>query len=109
MYPRMPEKTTQPWANWQTCEEVRGTQALAQLAERLPAFFADSLLAHARCSDARINELRRDTYRSARASLQANRALLDHVAAALQDKQELSGKELRRLAEPLGKADAPKK
>ncbi|MDT7764677.1 MAG: cell division protease FtsH [Mycobacterium sp.] len=58
--------------------------------------------------DARINELLRDTYRNARARLQGNRALLDHIAAALQDKQELSGKEMRRLAESLGKADPPK-
>jgi ATP-dependent Zn protease len=58
--------------------------------------------------DARINELLRDTHRDARARLQANRALLNHIAAALQDKQELSGKELRRLAESLGKADPPK-
>jgi hypothetical protein len=39
--------------------------------------------------------------------VQACRALLDRVTAALAEKQELSGKESRRLAKSMGALAAP--
>jgi ATP-dependent Zn protease len=55
----------------------------------------------------KIDDVMRSAYRSIRARLQACRPLLDHIAAALEDKQELSGNELRRLAASVGHAAAP--
>lgn len=54
----------------------------------------------------KIDELLREAYRSIRGRLLERRALLDHIAAALEEKQELSGNELRRLAESFGYAEA---
>jgi hypothetical protein len=56
--------------------------------------------------DEKIEDVMQGAYRSIRIRLQACRPLLEHVAAALEDKQELSGDELRRLAESLGPAAA---
>jgi ATP-dependent Zn protease len=58
--------------------------------------------------DDKIDELLRGAYQSVRGRLQACRPLLDRIAAALEDKQELSGNELRRLAESIDHAGAPK-
>jgi ATP-dependent Zn protease len=52
----------------------------------------------------KIDDVIGEAYRSIRTRLQACRSLLDHVAAALEDKQELSGNELRLLAESVGPA-----
>jgi SpoVK/Ycf46/Vps4 family AAA+-type ATPase len=54
----------------------------------------------------KLDELLREAYRSIRGRLQERRALLDHITAALEEKQELSGNELRRLAQSFGHADA---
>ena len=53
----------------------------------------------------KIDELLGEAYRSIRGRLQGRRALLDHIAAALVEKQELSGNELRRLAESMPSKD----
>jgi ATP-dependent Zn protease len=53
-----------------------------------------------------IDELLRNGYSSVRARLQVQRPLLDRVALALEEKQELSGNELRRLAGSSGDAAA---
>jgi hypothetical protein len=47
--------------------------------------------------DRQIDDLLRKTYGSIVARLQSQRALLDRVAAALEQRQELSGNELRQL------------
>jgi ATP-dependent Zn protease len=57
--------------------------------------------------DDTIDDLMREAYRTIRTRLQACRPLLDHITAALEDKQELSGNELRRLAESIGQATTP--
>jgi AAA+ superfamily predicted ATPase len=57
----------------------------------------------------KIDDVIGEAYRSIRTRLQACRPLLDRVAAALEEKQELSGNELRRLAESVGPASAPTK
>jgi cell division protease FtsH len=57
--------------------------------------------------DEKIEDVMQAAYRSIRIRLQACRPLLDHVAAALEDKQELSGDELRGLAKSVGHAAAP--
>jgi len=57
--------------------------------------------------DKKIDEVIKAAYRSIRTRLQACRALLDRVTAALEEKQELSGKELRRLAHAIESAAAP--
>jgi len=57
--------------------------------------------------DETIEDVLQATYRSIRTRLQANRALLDRVAAALEEKQELSGNELRELAKSTGKTPSP--
>lgn len=46
-----------------------------------------------------------EAYRSIRTRLNARRALLENVVAALERQQELSGHELRRLAESFGSAE----
>jgi hypothetical protein len=56
--------------------------------------------------DKQIDEVINAACRSIRSRLQACRALLDSVSAALEEKQELSGKELRRLAKSIGSAVA---
>jgi ATP-dependent Zn protease len=53
-----------------------------------------------------IDDVIGEAYRGVRTSLQACRPLLDRVTAALEEKQELSGNELRRLAESVGHAAA---
>ncbi|MGA3353993.1 MAG: AAA family ATPase [Acidimicrobiales bacterium] len=53
-----------------------------------------------------IDELLRNCYSSIRARLQVQRSLLDRVAGALEQKQELSGNELRRLVASSGDATA---
>jgi len=50
----------------------------------------------------KIDTVLGEAYRSIRTRLNAQRALLEHVATALERQQELSGHELRRLAESLG-------
>jgi cell division protease FtsH len=55
----------------------------------------------------KIDDVIGEAYRSIRTRLQACRPLLDHVTAALEDKQELSGNELRRLAESSGPVAVP--
>ena len=57
--------------------------------------------------DEMIDDVMRDAYRGIRIRLQACRPLLDHIVAALEEKQELSGNELRRLAKSVGPAAAP--
>jgi hypothetical protein len=57
--------------------------------------------------DDTIDDLMREAYRTIRTRLQACRPLLDHITAALEDKQELSGNELRRLAGSIGQATTP--
>ena len=57
--------------------------------------------------DEKIDEVISAAYRSIRSRLQTCRALLDSVVAALEEKQELSGKELRRLATSNGAEAAP--
>jgi ATP-dependent Zn protease len=57
--------------------------------------------------DEKIDEVIGEAYRSIRTSLQAHRQLLDRVTAALEEKQELSGNELRRIAESVGSAAPP--
>jgi ATP-dependent Zn protease len=57
--------------------------------------------------DKKIDEVINTAYRSVRSRLQAHRTLVDRVTAALEEKQELSGKELRRLAKSVGDAVAP--
>jgi len=57
--------------------------------------------------DDKIDDILSAAYRSIRGRLQTCRALLDSVTAALEEKQELSGKELRRLAKSIGPAAAP--
>jgi ATP-dependent Zn protease len=54
----------------------------------------------------KIDELLREAYRKIRSRLQESRRLLDRVAAALEEKQELSGDELRGLVESAGQATA---
>ena len=49
-----------------------------------------------------IDDVIGEAYRTIRTSLQASRPLLDRITAALEEKQELSGNELRRLAESVG-------
>lgn len=44
----LPEKSTDPWASWEPCEEQRAAAVLARLAEALPAFFADSIVLECR-------------------------------------------------------------
>jgi ATP-dependent Zn protease len=55
----------------------------------------------------KINELINAAYRNIRSRLQTCRELFDRVAAALEDKQELSGKELRGLATSISAEAAP--
>ena len=55
----------------------------------------------------KINELINAAYRNIRSRLQTCRQLFDRVAAALEDKQELSGKELRGLATSISAEAAP--
>jgi ATP-dependent Zn protease len=55
----------------------------------------------------KIDDVIGEAYRSIRISLQRCRPLLDRVAAALEEKQELSGNELRLLADSVGPAVAP--
>ena len=38
------EKSTEPWASWEPCDETQGAEALERLARNLPKFFADSKL-----------------------------------------------------------------
>jgi cell division protease FtsH len=57
--------------------------------------------------DNKIDDVLNAAYRSIRSRLQTCRALLDRVTAALEEKQELSGKELRRLAQSIGPVAAP--
>ena len=57
--------------------------------------------------DAKIDDVINGAYRSIRGRLQACRPLLDHVVAALTDKQELSGRELRQLAKSIGQGQPP--
>jgi ATP-dependent Zn protease len=57
----------------------------------------------------KIDDVIGEAYRNIRTRLQACRPLLDRVAAALEEKQELSGNELRRLAESVGPVSAPTK
>ena len=54
-----------------------------------------------------IDDVIGEAYRTIRTSLQASRPLLDRITAALEEKQELSGNELRRLAESVGPTAAP--
>ncbi len=54
-----------------------------------------------------IDDVRRGAYQSILSRLQACRPLLDCVVAALEEKQELTGNELRRLAKSIGNAAAP--
>lgn len=51
-----------------------------------------------------IDDLLRNGYRSVRTGLQGQRPLLDRIASALDEKQELSGNDLRRLAATIGDA-----
>jgi AAA+ superfamily predicted ATPase len=55
----------------------------------------------------KINELINAAYRNIRSRLQTCRELFDRVAAALEDKQELSGKELRGLATSISAEATP--
>lgn len=55
----------------------------------------------------KIDDVLGEAYRSIRTGLQACRPLLDRVTAALEEKQELSGNELRRLAESIDPTAAP--
>ena len=57
--------------------------------------------------DEKIDEIINAAYRNVRGRLQSCRPLLDRVTAALEEKQELSGNELRWLAKSLGPAAAP--
>jgi hypothetical protein len=57
--------------------------------------------------DKKMDDVINAAYRSIRSRLQTCRALLDRVTAALEEKQELSGNELRRLAKSIGAAAAP--
>ncbi len=52
--------------------------------------------------DDKIDELLSEPTAAFGGRLQARRALLDHITAALQDKQELDGNELHQLAESIG-------
>ncbi|MGO9926085.1 MAG: hypothetical protein ACLPLP_08070, partial [Mycobacterium sp.] len=57
--------------------------------------------------DEKIDEIINAAYRNVRGRLQSCRPLLDRVTAALEEKQELSGNELRWLAKSIGPAAAP--
>jgi ATP-dependent Zn protease len=54
----------------------------------------------------KIDDVIGEAYRSIRTRLQDRRPLLDRVSAALEQKQELNGNELRQLAESTGGAPA---
>lgn len=56
---------------------------------------------------AKIDAVMTEAYRSIRTRLQTQRPLLDRVAAALQQRQELSGRELRELATSTDSASPP--
>jgi hypothetical protein len=47
----LPEKSSAPWASWQSCDDGRAAVALERLADALPAFFADSILLSSRSSE----------------------------------------------------------
>jgi ATP-dependent Zn protease len=57
--------------------------------------------------DDKIDDVIGEAYRSIRTRLQACRPLLDRVTAALEEKQELSGSELRLLAESIAHPTPP--
>ena len=57
--------------------------------------------------EGKIDDVIRGAYESILGRLQACKPLLDRVAAALEEKQELTGSELRRLAKSVGNAAAP--
>ena len=44
------EKTLEPWATWESCEDERARAALTRMASQAPQFFADSSLTGARCA-----------------------------------------------------------
>jgi hypothetical protein len=44
------EKSTEPWASWEPCEDEQGAEALNRLARNLPRYFADSKLISSRQS-----------------------------------------------------------
>jgi hypothetical protein len=57
--------------------------------------------------EGKIDDVIRGAYQSILSRLQACRPLLDRVVAALEEKQELTGCEVRRLAKSIGNAAAP--